>query len=368
MDLQRRCKNHSFATVRCMPRVDRHGFDVAAAVAKLSYVVDARGVARLVSSQHHLEDVGDGQGGVRAPADFAEEKPGTDVALIGTVYPSRAGLTQQTVWLQVGGYRKTSIVFGPRTYQARGSALVPGPADTLGPTPLVHALSWGGTDLVTKSAHPFNPIGRGFATEPLSLVGQPAHRIEPVPDPSGLSPKVEPWHAGFGPIPPWWEPRRSRSGTHDAVWARDRAPVRPVDFDPLHHSHAVPDLHFDAPLAPDVPIEVGGLTPEGIWRFKLPSYSLAFATRTFEDDGEDIRELETHLDSILVDADERRVDLSWRVALRLPRKWERMSLLVLYGVGEMPEEVFDAPAAESEPRAATADAKHPFNSQRGVEA
>jgi hypothetical protein len=144
--------------------------------------------------------------------------------------------------------------------------------------------------------------------------------------------------------------------------------VRPVDFDPLHHSHAVPDLHFDAPLAPDVPIEVGGLTPEGIWRFKLPSYSLAFATRTFEDDGEDIRELETHLDSILVDADERRVDLSWRVALRLPRKWERMSLLVLYGVGEMPEEVFDAPAAESEPRAATADAKHPFNSQRGVEA
>jgi hypothetical protein len=362
MDLQRRCKNRSFATVRCMPRVDRKGFDVAVAVAKLTYVVDARGSARLVSSQHHLEDVADGHGGVRAPADFVEEKPGTDVALVGTVLPSRPGLIHQAVWLQVGGFRKSSVVFGPRTYQARGGALVPGPAEVLGPTPLVHALAYGGTDVVTKVSLAENPVGRGFASEPLSLVGQPAHRIEPVDE--DASPKVDAYHASFGPIPSWWEPRRSRAGTHDANWALHRAPVRPADFDPLHHSSSVPGLHFDAPLAPDVPIEVGGMTPEGVWRFKLPSYELAFAARATSDVGEDVRELSTHLDSILIDADERRVDLSWRVALRLPRKWEFMSTLVLYGVGEMPEEVFDTPATTSR----DTDPKQSFNSQRGVEA
>lgn len=352
VDLQRRCKNYSFATVRCVPRIDRNGFDVALAVAKLTYAVDPLGNVTLVPSQHYWDDVHDGHGGVRYPQDFAEEKPGTDVGLVGNVVPSRviptptrgAEPTQQLVWLQVAGYRKAATVFGARTYQVKGAGVAPGPADPLRPFPLVHGFAWGGTDLLTKSAHPANPAGRGFADEPLSLAGQPAHRIEPVQDPSGLSKRIEPWHASFGPISPWWEPRQSRIGTHDYAWSRDRAPIRPVDFDPLHHAWAVPDLHFDQPLAADAPIEIGGMTPEGVWRFRLPAYAIAFSTREIgaAAGGEDeVREIPAHLDSMLIDAEERKVELSWRAAVRLPRKWELMPTLVIYGVGELPDAVVD---------------------------
>lgn len=347
MDLERRCKNHSFATLRCVPKVDRHGFDVALAVAKITYVVDLLGNVKLVPSHHYWDDVSDGHGGVRFPTDYAEEKIGTDVALLGNVIPSKPNLTQQLVWLQIGGQRKASTVFGARVYQAKGAGIVPGPSDVLKPFPLVHAYAFGGTDLLTKSAHPHNPVGRGFADEPLSLIGQPAHRIEPYQDSSGLTPKVEPWHASFGPTLPWWEPRRSQTGTHDAAWTRDRAPVRPVDFDPMHHSWAVPGLHFAEPLKADVPIEVGGMTPEGVWRFKLPSYAIAFATRGRVELGvQETRELDTHLDALIIDAERRQVELTWRAAVRLPKKWELMDTLVVYGVGELPDDVFDRPETE----------------------
>jgi hypothetical protein len=152
-------------------------------------------------------------------------------------------------------------------------------------------------------------------------------------------PVIDPSHAAFAPIPESWEPRRGRIGTHDAQWADERAPVRPVDFDPLHHAWAVPDLHFDKPLQPDVPLEIGGMTPEGVWRFKLPGYGVAFA---FVKDGE-THEASSHLDGILIDADRKQVELTWRTAIRLSRKWARVERITIYGTGDMPHSVFEEP-------------------------
>ncbi len=355
MDLQRTCRNYSFATVRCLPRIDRHGFDVALVVAKLTYSVDPIGNARLVPSTFHLADVGDGHGGIRQPSDLEEEKPGTDVGMIGTAHPTRRDAKEQTVHLQVGGLRKSSVVFGPRLYERKGSGVVPGPPGPLRPTPLVHALARGGIDKARGSAEPHNPVGRGYAEDPLTLVGQPAHVIEPAESPFGpsavgLTPPVHPCHGAFAPIPASWEPRRSRTGTHDARWREERAPIRPADFDPLHHAWAVPDLHLDKPIRPDTPVEIGGATREGVWRFKLPAYAIAFGVRAGEA-GDDAREIDTHLDGMLIDADAGSVELSFRAAVRLPRKWERAPRVVVWGVGEMPDSAFDAPTEEQRTRA-----------------
>ena len=37
--------------------------------------------------------------------------------------------------------------------------------------------------------------------------------------------------AGFGPIPPHWQPRLRYAGTYDEAWQRDRYPLYPTDLD-----------------------------------------------------------------------------------------------------------------------------------------
>jgi hypothetical protein len=109
-------------------------------------------------------------------------------------------------------------------------------------------------------------------------------------------------------------------GTCDAAWAEERGPIRPLDFDLLHHSWAAPGLHAKTPLRGDEPIEVGGVLPEGTWRFKLPLYPIFFES-VLDDQ---VRNHPTHLDGLLIDADERVVELTYRTSIVLPMKWERL--------------------------------------------
>jgi hypothetical protein len=62
------------------------------------------------------------------------------------------------------------------------------------------------------------------------------------------------------------------------------------------------------------------------------------------------RELSTHLDTVLVDADERVVELVYRASFVLPRKWELVERIVSRGVGTMPAEVLEDPRRAGEPR------------------
>lgn len=77
---------------------------------------------------------------------------------------------------------------------------------------------------------------------------------------------------------------------------------------------------METPLVGDEPVEVLGATPEGALRFRLPRYAPVFHSTvrggTFAH--------ETHMDTLLIDADERRVELVWRVSVRLPRKSEHL--------------------------------------------
>ncbi len=345
MDFDQRCDNATWAATRTFTTSDKAGYDVVVIVAKLAYAVGFDGAARLAFRPVRTTQVPERGGGLRFPDDLADDKRGTDVGLVGTAHPPAGASESFLAWIRAGGtLRKLVRVWGPRTFVADGAAVVPGPAGKLEPTPLRYDLAW------AELEPAFNPIGRGAASDPRALLGKPAPQLEPESEPGLGKPRRA--HGAFAPIDPSWEPRRGLAGTFDLEWRRKRAPFRPKDFHLRHHDWACPELHSDAPLAPDVPVEVGGVRPEGIWRFKLPAYSVAFTSRT---DG-DYAEHPTHLDGYLIDADEGVVELTFRTSIRLPKKWERVERLFVTGVGEMPEAAREPRRPATTPTPARTDA------------
>ncbi|WP_169796633.1 DUF2169 domain-containing protein [Chondromyces crocatus] len=330
----------SWAAVGVNPTLDRSGRDVAVVVAKVAYRVSPEGVVRRVLAPVRRDDVRDEGGGVRFPGDLtADEKPGTDVGLVGVAHPPLRGgggpRGRSFAWLSVGGLRKVITVHGPRVYVKGWRGVAPSePGPLVDPVPLRYDLAYGGSDPLTGAVEALNPIGMGFSSDPLRLIGLPVPPLGLAEETEGVT-SGPPAHATFAPIPAQWEPRRSLAGTHDAAWARERAPVRPRDFDPRHHAWSTPGLYSAAPLVGDEPVEVGGVLPEGTWRFRLPSYAVAF-----ESVCEGRHEVHaTHLDSFLIDSETRAVELCWRASIRLPKKWERLERILVLGVGELSEEV-----------------------------
>lgn len=342
MGLEERIENISWASVGVETSLDRHGRDVAIVVAKMAYTVSLQGKPKLALAPVRRGEIPDIGGSIRFPADLvADEKPGTDVALVGTAYPPpRSGKGRAYAWASMGHLRKVIAIHGPRFYAKdwRGNITPSDPGPLVEPVPLRYDLAFGGTDPTNGSFEVRNPLGMGFSSQPAKLVGQPVAPLEPAGAQEGGT-DSHPAHGCFAPISAHWEPRRSRIGTHDAAWAKTRAPVRPKDFDPLHNCWATPNLYSATPLYGDEQIEVGGILPEGVWKFKLPRYEVSFGSRV---DGK-MTAHPTHLDSVIIDADVRAIELTFRASIVLPRKWQMLERIVILGVGKLSEEVIRGP-------------------------
>ncbi len=349
MNLDDRCNNDTPMVVRCLVLEDRHGRDVVVVIAKLTWSVSAAGEATLGPERPiRMGDERTGPGpwsSVRLPTDLCDEKPGTDVLLVGTAHPPPgSGATYVDVGLRVGSARrpigKLVRVHGPRVWYESALGVAPGPAAPLAPTPLRYELAFGGVD-ESSPREPLvdwrNPSGTGIAHDRRALVGRPAPQLE---DPAAPLGSRRPAPAGFGPIAPHWEPRAARAGTCDDDWRRERAPVRPADFDPRHHSAAPDDLWSPEPLEGDEPVEIVGATPEGAWRFALPRYFPRFAA---EIRGARV-DLDTHLDTLLIDADQRCVELVWRTSFLVPKRLALVDGIAVAGAAPLPRRVRAASA------------------------
>jgi hypothetical protein len=188
------------------------------------------------------------------------------------------------------------------------------------PVPLIYELAWGGVDLSDPArplGEPRNYVGRGVTRAPKSLVDRPAAQLEDPTNPLGGRGNVP---ACFGPIHRHWQPRASYAGTYDQAWMETKMPLPPDDFDPRFHVCVPPDQWSPVPLRGDEPCEIRGATPEGVWRFQLPRIAPGFSSFTKER----VQDHRTHLDTLLIDADTRRVELTWRAAVPLPRKYEML--------------------------------------------
>jgi len=256
-----------------------------------------------------------GASSYRLEPECAFVKPATDVVLLGHAYPPAPGATEGLVGLQVGPLRKGVRVIGDRTFfQSLGTIGISKPAP-LEPIPLQWERAFGGWDRRHSDAsrhafEPRNPVGVGFQCSDSPFEdGLPLPNLEdPAAPLTAWGQRVAP--AGFGFVSPDWQPRASLAGTYDSDWEASRAPRLPPDFDRRFMNSASPGLTAPGYLRGDEPVAVAGATSEGRLSFCLPGLPppevhVRFAV------GRD-RDIPMHLDTVIIDADERQVLLLWR--------------------------------------------------------
>ena len=148
---------------------------------------------------------------VRYPSDFAWFKPHADLLLVGCAHaPDGKPATALRVSFNVGAYSKTLAVIGDRAW---------------------------------KGVRPTEPMP--FAEMDVSYANafRGGTALPNIEDPARLdtSPDDRPTPAGFGPIPSAWPQRRSKTGTYDKKWLKERWPWIPEDADWTFENAAPPD-------------------------------------------------------------------------------------------------------------------------------
>ncbi len=103
-------------------------------------------------------------------------------------------------------------------------------------------------------------------------------------------------------------------------------PILPNDFDNRYHVCVPEDQWCATPLRGDEPIEVLNVTPEGLFSCQLPRIVPGFSSVTLGKR----QEHRTHLDTLLINAVERKVELTWRAAIAIPKKLEMIDRVLVF--------------------------------------
>ena len=307
-------------TISLMP--DEQGVDTLYTIVKATLTVgDKLSLAEkqlpvTLADEYHGKP---GASSIKTPSDISLIKPAADVLLLGTAYPPGGRPTSQMdVTLAVGPVRKTVRVFGDRVWQKGGvghGISRPAPFERM---PLVWERAFGGLDQVEgeQRGEPRNPVGAGYRARDGDT---PLHglRLPNLEDPEDLisSWKQTPAPAGFAPLAPQWEPRKSFAGTYDERWQAERAPYLPDDFDARFFQLAPPDLVVSS-LHPGDWVQVQGASTSGMLRFQLPPVRIEI---TYVTDGAP-QPVPAKLDTLVIEPDQQRVVLVWRGALRCDKK------------------------------------------------
>jgi len=245
-------------------------------------------------------------------------KQGGELLLCGSAHPGRPGQTGLAVevGLRQGNrdyWTKQLLVFGPRRWESRLLAAVigrPGPIDA--PVPLIYEHAYGGCDPAKpEQRYLANPAGTGFSLRGMRLKELSLPQLEIGPG-YITGPTSRPCPAGFGPLAPHWEPRCQAAGDIDAdalqyggcPWSKDL---------PADSFNAAPvDQRFDKPFAGEMTVSLKGLladAPQVL--LQLPALQPHLV---LELEGKR-QELAACCDTLLVDADQRQVQLVWRCAI-----------------------------------------------------
>jgi hypothetical protein len=244
----------------------------------------------------------------------------TDVVLIGHAHAPEPDTSELRVTLRVGELEKTVRVVGDRVWYRSLGRIAMTRALPFEVMPLVYERSFGGWDRNDPDPkhhafEPRNPVGVGFCANPRNFKAE--LRLPNVEDPEEplreLGQKPPP--AGFGFTSPNWQPRASYAGTYDVEWLKDRAPLLPKDFDRRFLNSASPGLIAPAYLTGNEEVTVVNASPEGRLWFHLPGIPPP-RVRVQRSDAEDA-ELETKLDTVIVNTDDRQLLLLWRAQLPL---------------------------------------------------
>ena len=236
---------------------------------------------------------------LRYDTDFALFKRNAEVLLAGTAHaPGGAPTTSVVASFRFGGVQRALAVFGERTWTPFGGVSEPAPFTAL---PLRWEHAYGGP------GHPTNPVGIGAdrrvpprLEDPHALISEARDRPEP---------------AGAFPIPRSWPQRTRLTGTYDGDWAKTRWPWLPDDFDWAYFSVAPPPQQVSGYFRGDEDFAWRNLDPEiPLVEGRLPGLrARAFLQMEPIESGE-FREVPLVLDTVVLDADHRRVLCTWRGA------------------------------------------------------
>ena len=256
-----------------------------------------------------------GESSLLHDSDLLEEKPGTDVLVLGSAHAPR-GRPAATVpvVLRVGALEKQLLVHGNRVYFDGAAGLGTTSPQPFLQQPIRYELAVGGADVshpdpTKHSIDERNPIGRGFPPRAAVWANKAAHSIE---YPSGSSSSRGP--AGFGPIDRAWLPRRTLAGTYDAKWVESKRPLLPDDYDPAFGLSAPVDQRSAAPLTGGERVGLLNMSPEGTLVFDLPRVALRLTTKI----GAKHHVHGSRPATVTIEPDERRVSVVWQSALRVP--------------------------------------------------
>ncbi|MBK8598939.1 MAG: DUF2169 domain-containing protein [Holophagales bacterium] len=239
------------------------------------------------------------------PGEIASRKPKTDVIVLGKAKaPGGEAVRQMTVSVSVGSFRNSLAVFGDRRWERSAGGLRATEPLAFREMPIVWANAYGGklTTPVGDMPNTDNPVGKGFFLDDREGDGVPLPNVE---DPNALirSPKDLPKPVGWAPYPMAGGVRMAKLRDADGI----ALPAEVVE--PWIMGWAHPDLIIETPAA-GTRIEVQGLSAGGPIATTVPPLP-ARATLVL---GEESRSLSPRLDTIIVQAEERRLVVRWRAA------------------------------------------------------
>ena len=251
--------------------------------------------------------------------------PGTDV-IINAVARAPGGrpLRRFQIGVEVGSLAKALVVTGKRCWERSLLGLratAPEPFTTL---PVRWEYAFGGTDPTGLEFEPRNSAGCGLFRSAKAAIGGELPRIE------ALNSQITQWNdrpspVGLAAVAPTWSPRRERAGTFDQVWADERAPLWPVDYDEHFHVSATEGLWAPTGLRGGESVTLTNLALESDMRFALPRFFFGFDTH--------VRGSVIHhrpaLDRVIIEPELRRVIMVWRTSLLLGSRVREISRTVV---------------------------------------
>lgn len=241
-------------------------------------------------------------------------KPATDVVMLGHAYAPRPDTKEMMVGLRVGSLVKEVLVCGDRIwFKSMGSVAMSG-AVRFETMPLQYERAFGGWDRDNPdprkhSVEARNPVGVGYRAAGGFVEGQ---RLPNLEDPRARIRSLgdRPAPAGFGFVSPHWQPRAALAGTYDEAWAKTRSPLLPKNFDRRHLNAASSGLVASGYLRGDEQVAVAGATPEGRLSFALPGLPLPAVQVTLA--GGAPQAVPMAFDTLIIEPDEKRVQMLWR--------------------------------------------------------
>lgn len=328
-------ENKSGLAFNFLPLVDKEGLSLLVCLVKATFEIERGGTLSAAERQLELNFAGEHWGdpeksSYKYEPECALLKLGTDVALIGHAYPPVPGKTEVQVSLRAGSVGKTIRVVGDRLWvKTLGlvTASDPLPFERI---PLRYERAFGGWDRSDPNPErhafePRNPVGIGFRSKngrfqegvPLPNLEDPGR---PLRSYGAVIPPV-----GFGFTAPHWEPRAKLGGTYDKRWIDERMPLLPLDFDYRFFNGASQGLIAADYFRGDESILVTNASPEHQLSFRLPG--LPMPNIAVELKGFRHLNVETKLDTVIVNTDERLLLLLWRGSFQLSRGIEEVKAI-----------------------------------------